>query len=202
MNQILFFKKIPKIYKIQLIISLIIFIVFFSCWLYSYFSTKYKEKFSDSILNTFNISRIYSNEQNYTIVELSNTDNIFVIGTIEIPKIDIKYPILSDISDELLKISPCRFYGPYPNQNGNLCIAAHNYDDNRFFSNLHKLDIGDTVNIYDVSNNLTSYIIYNKFESSENDTSCTNQNTNGRKELTLITCNNVSKNRLIIKARK
>lgn len=202
MNQILFLKKIPKIYKIQLIISLTIFIVFFSYWLYSYFSTKYKENFSDSILNTFNISRIYSNEQDYTIVELSNTDSIFVIGIIEIPKIDIKYPILSDINDDLLKISPCKFYGPNPNQKGNLCIAAHNYDDSRFFGNLHKLDIGDTVNIYDASNNLTSYIIYNKFESSENDTSCTDQNTNGRKELTLITCNNMSKNRLIIKARK
>lgn len=201
MNQILFIKKDLKKYKIQLVISLVIFIILFSYWIYSYFTIKHSKDISKSILNTFNISRIYSNNQDYTVVELDNNTSTFVIGIIEIPKISIKYPILSDINDELLKVSPCRFYGPHPNQKGNLCIAAHNYDDNRFFGNLHKLDIGDIVNIYDSSNNLTSYIIYNKFESSESDTSCTHQNTNGKKELTLITCNNLNKNRLIIKAK-
>lgn len=201
MNQILFIKKDLKKYKIQLTISLTIFIMFFSYWLYSYFNIKHSKDISKSILNTFNISRIYSINEDYTVVELDN-NSTFVIGIIEVPKISIKYPILSDISDELLKISPCRFYGPYPNQKGNLCIAAHNYDDNRFFGNLHKLDIGDIVNIYDSSNSLTRYIVYDKFESSESDTSCTNQNTNGKKEITLITCNNLNKNRLIIKAKK
>lgn len=202
MNQILFIKKDLKKYKIQLVISLVIFIILFSYWIYSYFTIKHSKDISKSILNTFNISRIYADDsQDYTIVELSNTNSTFVIGIIEIPKISIKYPILSDLSDELLKISPCKFYGPYPNQKGNLCIAAHNYDDDRFFGNLYKLDVGDVVNIYDSSNNLMHYIIYDKFESSEKDTSCINQNTNGKRELTLITCNNLNKNRLIIKAK-
>lgn len=201
MNQILFIKKDFKKYKFQLIISLIAFTVFLSYCLYSYLNTKSKENISKSILNVFNISRIYSNEQDYTVVELNNDSITFVICIIEIPKIDIKYPVLSNISDELLKISPCKFYGPYPNQKGNLCIAAHNYDDDRFFGNLHKLDIGDIVNIYDTNYNLTSYKIYDKFESSEKDISCTNQNTNGKKELTLVTCNNLNKTRLILKAK-
>ena len=101
-----------------------------------------------------------------------------------------------------LKMAPCRFYGPYPNQIGNLCIAAHNYDDNRFFSNLYKLNIGDIINIYDSSNLCITYSVYQKYEISIKDTSCTSQNTNGQKEITLVTCNNINKNRLIIKARE
>mgnify|MGYP004646217723 FL=1 len=200
MNQILFIKNNSKKYKIQLIISLIILITVFLFWLCYYFSIKRKDKFSDSLLNNFNIERIYSNNEGYTVVELGGTSTT-VIGIIEIPNLNIKYPILSNISDELLKVSPCRFYGPLPNEKGNLCIAAHNYDDNRFFGNLHKLNIGDIINIYDSSDNVTHYYVYDKFESSEKDTSCTNQDTNGNKELTLITCNNINKCRLIVKGK-
>lgn len=200
MNQILFIKKDLKKYKIQLTISLVAFIILLSYWFYSFISIKHSKNIYKSLLNTFNISQIYSDVQDYTVVKLNNNTTASVIGIIEIPKINIKYPILSDISDELLKISPCRFYGPYPNQNGNLCIAAHNYDDNRFFGNLHKISIGDVINIYDINNLISNYIVYDKFESSENDTSCISQNTNLQKELTLITCNNVNKTRLIVKA--
>lgn len=200
MNQILFVKNNSKKYKIQLTISLIILITVFLFWLRYFLSTKSKDNFSDSLLNSFNIERIYSNNDGYTVVELDGNSTI-VIGIIEIPNINIKYPILSNISDELLKISPCRFYGPLPNEKGNLCIAAHNYDDDRFFGNLHKLNIGDMINIYDSSNNVTHYYVYDKFESSEKDTSCINQDVHVLKELTLITCNNLNKNRLIIKSK-
>lgn len=200
MNQILFVKNNSKKYKIQLTISLIILITVFLFWLRYFLSTKSKDNFSDSLLNSFNIERIYSNSDGYTVVELDGNSTT-VIGIIEIPNINIKYPILSNISDELLKISPCRFYGPLPNEKGNLCIAAHNYDDDRFFGNLHKLNIGDMINIYDSSNNVTHYYVYDKFESSEKDTSCINQDVHVLKELTLITCNNLNKNRLIIKSK-
>ena len=200
MNQILFVKNNSKKYKIQLTISLIILITVFLFWLRYFLSTKSKDNFSDSLLNSFNIERIYSNNDGYTVVELDGNSTT-VIGIIEIPNINIKYPILSNISDELLKISPCRFYGPLPNEKGNLCIAAHNYDDDRFFGNLHKLNIGDVINIYDSSNNVTHYYVYDKFESSEKDTSCINQDVHVLKELTLITCNNLNKNRLIIKSK-
>ena len=32
---------------------------------------------------------------------------------------------------------------------GNLCIAAHNYKDGTFFSNISELEIGDIITIYD-----------------------------------------------------
>ena len=200
MNQILFIKNNSKKYKIQLMISVLIFVISFSCWLFYYFGIKSKESISDSMLKSFNIERIYSTSEDYTVIELSGNSIATVIGIIEISKINIKYPILSDISDELLKISPCRFYGPYPNNTGNLCIAGHNYDDNRFFSKLYQLEIGDIINIYDLNNSVTHYCIYSKFEVSNGDTSCIEQITKGKKELTLVTCNNINKKRLIIKA--
>lgn len=206
MNQILEIKnlkkrkKYKKIFKMQLFISLIIIILFGIYWLCFYTNRAKEENISDTLLSNFHIERLYSKSENYTTVELNKDGIYFVIGIIEIPKINIKYPILSDVSDELLKISACRFYGPYPNKIGNLCIAAHNYDNNSFFSNLYKLDIGDTINIYDSNNILVTYYIYNKYETSKSDISCTNQNTNGKREITLVTCNNINKNRLIIKA--
>ena len=47
-----------------------------------------------------------------------------------------------------------------------------------------------------------SYSVYDKFEVDPTDTSCTSQHTNGQKEITLITCTNDSKRRVIVKARE
>ena len=47
------------------------------------------------------------------------------------------------------------------------------------------------------------FIIEDKvFETFYNDTTCTDQNTNGKKEVTLVTCNNSNGNRIIVKARE
>ena len=193
-------KKRKLFFKIILYISiLIIFCAIIYFLSFSYTSNK-EEKLSSFFKSSFNIERLYSAGNGYTTVELNNGGNFFVIGLINIPKINIEYPILSNTTDDLLKVAPCRFYGPYPNKTGNLCIAAHNYDDNRFFSNLYKLNIGDIINIYDPSNLCITYSVYQKYEISVKDTSCTSQNTNGQKEITLVTCNNINKNRLIIKA--
>lgn len=211
MNQILFNnddnsnsakKKSKKKFRLLFFFSLILVVSLSSYCIYSYYEKNKNNDFSDIILSSFNIQRLYSHEDNYTTIALNNNENYFVIGSIEIPSIKITYPILSDTNDELLKIAPCRFYGPFPNKIGNLCIAGHNYDDGRFFSNLYKLNIGDKVNIYDSRSSLITYYIYDKYEINKEDTSCTSQNTNGSMEITLVTCNNLNGNRLIIKAKQ
>jgi len=194
-------KNSKKIFKFLLYISIILILGVSLFSLYSYYIANKKENISKELLNTFNLERLYLSENSYTTISLNNNGKYFVIGAIEIPSIKINYPILSNISDELLKIAPCRFYGPYPNEIGNLCIAGHNYDNNQFFSKLYKLNIGDEIKIYDSSNFLIKYFIYDKYETNKNDTSCTSQNTNGNKEITLVTCNNFNGNRLIIKAK-
>lgn len=194
--------KIVKSFRITFIISISVLLVFLSYYIYNHIISNNKKDMSVMLLNSFNVQRLYSNEENYTTITLNNNENFLVIGNIEIPSIQLNYPILSDTNDELLKIAPCRFYGPYPNEIGNLCIAAHNYDDNRFFSNLYKLNIEDKIIIYDHTNSSVTYYIYDKYETNKNDTSCTSQDTYGVREITLVTCNNLNGNRLIIKAKE
>ena len=48
---------------------------------------------------------------------------------------------------------------------------------------------------------MIKYQIYNKYTVDPTDVSCTSQNTNGQKEITLITCTDDSKQRVIVKAK-
>lgn len=199
--------KYSKKNKFIIILICSIFLVVITCFIY--FFTKYeilqKEKLSKDLISNFSIMTLYSDSSNnYTIsqVELNKQEEPFVIGLIQIDEIELTYPILSTTNEELLKISPCRFYGPMPNEIGNLCIAGHNYVDNKHFGKIHYLKIGDFIRICDLSGNFIEYSIYDKKETSASDLSCTNQETNGLKEITLITCNNVKGSRLCIKARE
>ena len=127
-------------------------------------------------------------------------ENPFVIGIIKISKINLNYPIISETNDDLLKISLCRFAGPMPNEYGNLCIAGHNYVDNKFFSNLNKLKNDDIIEIYDLYGNQINYKVFNKYEVKANDLSCTKQDNSNKRIITLLTCNNVNGKRTVVKA--
>ena len=123
-----------------------------------------------------------------------------IVGIIKIPKIDLEYPILSETTDALLKVSVCKFWGPNPNEVGNLCIAGHNYTNTRAFSKAYKLEKGDIIEITDLSGKTVQYEIYSHYIVKASDTTPTSQITHGRKEVTLITCTNGIKERRIIKA--
>lgn len=125
----------------------------------------------------------------------------YTIGVINIPSINVNYPILSTYTDELLKIAPCKFHGPNPNEVGNLCIAGHNYKNSKFFSKVPNLQLGDTIEITDLSGRMLTYTVYDKFIVNPDELECTSQLTDGKKEITLITCTNDNKQRHIIKAR-
>ena len=135
----------------------------------------------------------------------SDGTEYYTIGVINIPKINVNYPILSTESqniDEILKISPCKFWGPNPNEVGNLCIVGHNYKNSKFFSKVPKLELGDTFEVQDLSGRTLTYEIYDKFIVDPENTQCTSQITEGRKEVTLITCTNDNKQRVIVKAKE
>ena len=125
----------------------------------------------------------------------------YTIGVINIPSINVNYPILSTYTDELLKTAPCRFHGPNPNEVGNLCIAGHNYKNSKFFSKVPNLQLGDKIEITDLSGRMLTYTVYDKFIVNPDELECKSQLTNGNKEITLITCTNDNKQRHIIKAR-
>ena len=99
----------------------------------------------------------------------------------------------------MLKKSPCKFWGADPNEVGNFCIVGHNYRNSKFFSKVPDLQIGDTIEITDLKKRTITYVVYDKYEVVPEDKACTDQRTNGRKEVTLITCTNDSKKRVIVK---
>lgn len=217
MNQILFSKFNEELerarnrrkkfllvtFKCQFAISILIIIICFASYMYNLYSTKQKESISKQLLSNFNIDLLYSNNSDYTTTSaeaIEDNKDSFIIGLIEINKLKITYPILSEVNDDLLKIATCRFAGPMPNEVGNLCIAGHNYHDYRFFSRLHLLELGDLINIYDVNGNVLEYHVTDKYTISATDLNCINQDTNGEKQITLLTCNNVTGHRLVIKA--
>ena len=136
----------------------------------------------------------------------SDGTEYYTIGEINIPSINVNYPILTadnlDNIDTLLKISICKFHGPNPNQIGNLCLVGHNYKNSKFFSKVPNLNIGDIIEIKDLRGITLEYAVYDKFIVDPDDVACTSQLTGGRREITLITCTNDNKQRHIIKARE
>lgn len=140
--------------------------------------------------------------------EKSSAGYTYVVdGRIEIPKIKVDYPILSgetkseQETEALLKMSPLKFHGPEINEVGNYCIVGHNYRNSKFFSKVPTLENGDIIKITDTTGKVEEYSVYTKYNVVPSDTTCTDQRTNGKKEITLITCTNDSKERVIVKAR-
>ena len=130
----------------------------------------------------------------------SNGETVTKIAIVNIPSINITYPVLSTYNTELLKTSPCKYWGPDPNEVGNFCIVAHNYRNAKFFSKVPELENGDIVEITDLNNRTIQYVVYDKYVVREDYRSCSSQKTDGRKEVTLITCTDDSENRVVVKA--
>lgn len=125
------------------------------------------------------------------------------IGVVRIPKLNIEYPILSKTTDELMKVAPCKFHGGNPNEVGNLCIVAHNYRrKNVFFSDVKNMVVGDIVEIQDLSQRTLQYEVYDIHTVMPDNVDDTTQKTNGRKEVTLITCTDDSKQRIIVRCKE
>lgn len=126
-----------------------------------------------------------------------------VAGTIEIPVTNLKCPVLEqyEYSPKALDTSVVILYGVGLNQVGNTTIAGHNYRNGLFFSNNKKLNIGDKIYITDSTGRRLAYTIYDKFEAAENESDYITRDTQGAIEISLTTCTDDSKARLIILAK-
>lgn len=125
-----------------------------------------------------------------------------VAGKIEIPKIKLSYPVLTTASLSSMKVSVGIIYGPGLNEIGNTVIMGHNYKNGSLFSNNKKLQNGDLIYITDLSGNRIEYVIYNRYYTSTTDFEYATRKTDGRREISLESCSDDSKTRLIIWARE
>lgn len=187
-----------KSFRVQFILSIISIFIFISFYFYSQFLLNQKENLSNALKDNYSISQLYAKNSDSTSL---SSDNSIIVGMIEIPKLSLSYPIFSYLDDELLKISPCKFFGKMPPEFSNLCIAGHNYDNTKFFSNIASLENKDEIFIYNQVGTKFIYSVFNKYEVEDNDLSPVEKDYQGGNELTLITCNNLNQRRIVIKAK-
>jgi len=128
----------------------------------------------------------------------------YTLGSIEIPKTNVKYPILEKVTKKSLETSVAVVWPEDAelNKPGNVVIVGHNYRNGLFFSDNKKLSKGDKIYITDLDKKKITYTIYKIFETTDNDTSFYNRDTKGKREITLSTCTDNSAARLIIQARE
>lgn len=126
----------------------------------------------------------------------------YVLGTIEIPKTGIKYPILEKETTKSLEVAVAYYYGPGLNQVGNTTIAGHNYRNGAFFGKNKQLSNGDIIYITDNSGQKVKYTIYNIYKTTPDDADYLTRDTHGAREISLTTCTDDSKGRLIIWAKE
>ena len=231
MNQILVSEKLyvtpelkrkKKIYQFAFLISIICVCLLSSYYIYAEYDRTKSEEVSQEILAEIDNTTINQDdgilrvaleadtqEQNVEIQETESNKYVTQSGAtytteavLNIPSLGINYPVLSDTSEELLKISLNKFWGPSPNTVGNYCIVGHNYKNKKMFGKLADIKNGDIVEMTDNSGKTIKYAVYNKYVVNPEDVACTSQLTNGNKEVTLITCTNYGKQRLVVKARE
>ena len=123
-------------------------------------------------------------------------------GIIERPKINIKYPIIDHTNEETMKVSITKFWGPQANEIGNYTVAGHNNKDGTMFGKTKYLQIGDKIKLTNLKNKIIEYEIFKIYSIDPDDVSCVESVESGTREITLITCTNGHKNRLVTKARQ
>ena len=202
-------KMSKKTFNVQFFLSIIAIIIITIVFLYYKITLNNEESFANLLINNYSITKLYSNNNNDNNSNKDYSNESLpadtIIGIIEIPTLNVSYTIFNGLDDELLKTSPCKFYGDFPNSNNtdnlNLCIAGHNYDNNKFFSNIKDLNINDKIILHDNFDNKYMYSVVKNYEVKSDDLSPLYTTITDSYELTLVTCNNFNKNRIIIKAK-
>lgn len=149
-----------------------------------------------------------NNQNGYSGMGGINTNKVYyrgykVIGKLEMPSINLQYPVLDMLTDaKAIDYSVAMQYGAGINKVGNTVIIGHNMRNGTFFGKNKRIKIGDIVYLTDLNGNRIAYEIYNKYITPGSDYTYANRNTNGGREVTLVTCDTNNKNRLIICARE
>lgn len=174
------------------------------------YNTVATETNNEAVQNT-NVSEVNvgseseTNQSTNTVKKRKQYKGFDTVGTIQIPSINLNYPVLAKTTKKSLETSVAVLYPDSSDLNiiGNVVIVGHNYRNGTFFSNNKKLKVGDKIYLTDLYGKKVTYIIYNIFEANQSDTSFYNRDTNGKREVTLSTCTDASDDmRLIVEAKE
>lgn len=119
------------------------------------------------------------------------------LGKIKIDKIEVEQSILDTREDEALEKGVIKLYGGNLNEEGNFCIAGHNYDN--IFGRLNEMETGDEFQIINPQNQESTYQIVDITTVEPTHLEVLKPQENST-QITLITCENLSTQRLIVTA--
>lgn len=192
-----------KIYNIILALLGIALLITIILIVIKYGGNQVKEKELQTVVNDIKtkIKQIDTSNEDIKQVQVEYK-GYQVVGIIKIPKIDIEYPILDRTNDQSMKVSITKFWGNNVNDIGNFTMAGHNWYDGTMFGKTKKLDIGDKIEMTDMTGRTIEYEIFDKYVVEPNDVSYVKSVKDETREITLITCTNGRSSRLIIKARE
>ena len=197
-----------KIYKIIFIVLLIAAIILLGMVIYKYGSNQINEKENHEVVEAFNNFDFSKNDEESEKQVQLDYKGYKVIGLVKIDAIGLEYPILEigdidpDSAKAPMKLSIIKYWGENVNDYGNLSIAGHNNKDGTMFGKTKKLKMGDIVELTDLTGQTIQYSIYDIFITDPNDVSILLPKDEQIREVTLITCTNGNKERLILKAKE
>lgn len=189
-----------KVINIFLVILIIAAVVILGMIIFRF--SKNNENNKEAIQVVAQIEEEFEKANNTGIQVETEYKGYKVVGIIEIPKINIKYPILNKTNDDAMQYAITKFSGGEINSIGNFVMAGHNYLDGSMFGKVKQLELGDEIKLTDLYNNTVTYEIFDIYSTDPNDTKIINSVKENTKEITLITCTNGHINRLITKARE
>lgn len=203
--------KISKIKKFIEIILIINILVLAGMLTYDYYDMKKTKDYTGNIV--IQLDEIIKNnkesiEDNEVVEQAEqieqqlpketvqiNGNNVY--GKIAIEKIGIEYPIIEYVNADALWKSICKISNNNIDGTGNLCLAGHNMRNLSMFGNLKKVTYGDIIKITDLYGRVYVYEVYEKKYIDPNQIEVLEDT--DESIVTLITCNNSSDKRLIVK---
>lgn len=145
---------------------------------------------------------VNNNNNNNADTNVNKYKGFPMVGTIEIPATDLKCPVLETSSKEAIEVAVGIYDGPGLNKVGNTTIAGHNYRNGTFFSDNDQISNGDKIYITDASGKKVVYVVYNTYITTPEDSKHLERDTQGKREITLTTCTDDTKSRIIILAKE
>ena len=168
-----------KLYRIEFVASVLLVVALFSYYIYAEYDRSKKEAYAEDILASLDDNNEDENSKDLMIFALDNNNVIdeeaadettstktvtasngvhyTTEAELNIPSLGINYPVLSDTSDELLKVSLNKYWGPAPNAIGNYCVVGHNYKSGKMFGKLSQIEMGALCTLEDVRGNTVTY---------------------------------------------
>lgn len=195
-----------KIYNIILVILGVALVITIALIAIKYGKNQVKEKQLQTVVSEVKV-QIDNIKEETTLNEEKRPIEVeykgySVVGVINIPKIEIEYPIIDTTDESAMQVSITKFWGNDVNDIGNFTMVGHNYMDGTMFGKTDQLEVGDKIEMTDLYGTTITYQIFDKYVIDPNDVECVKSIKKNTREITLITCTNGRSNRLIIKARE